>query len=176
MFSLVCHPQTPAMKVGAVKVGWSVAGDGLLHLRWQVDGVGALVAPGKATPGRADGLWQATCFELFLKGAGSAYREFNFSPSGQWAAYHFSHYRKGMAEQPMPVAPVIMPAAEGESFACTVSLPADVLAGAAHAGLSAVIEEQGGRKSYWALAHQPGDPDFHAAACFTIAIGAAEQP
>jgi len=34
-------------------------------------------------------------------------------------------------------------------------------------GLSAVIEETSGRKSYWALAHPPGKADFHHADCFT---------
>jgi hypothetical protein len=35
-------------------------------------------------------------------------------------------------------------------------------------GLSAIIEETDGTKSYWALAHPEGDkPDFHDAACFT---------
>jgi hypothetical protein len=34
-------------------------------------------------------------------------------------------------------------------------------------GLSAVIEETTGNKSYWALAHAPGKPDFHCTDCFT---------
>ena len=34
-------------------------------------------------------------------------------------------------------------------------------------GLSAVLEEKDGTKSYWALAHPRGDkPDFHAPDCF----------
>ena len=34
-------------------------------------------------------------------------------------------------------------------------------------GLSAVLEEKDGTKSYWALAHSEGDkPDFHDPACF----------
>ena len=33
-------------------------------------------------------------------------------------------------------------------------------------GLSAVIEEIDGTKSYWALAHGKGPPDFHNSACF----------
>ena len=34
-------------------------------------------------------------------------------------------------------------------------------------GLSAVLEEQDGTKSYWALGHPNGDkPDFHDPACF----------
>jgi hypothetical protein len=33
-------------------------------------------------------------------------------------------------------------------------------------GLSALIEDTSGRKSYWALAHPSGRPDFHHADCF----------
>ena len=33
--------------------------------------------------------------------------------------------------------------------------------GACQLGVSAVIEETNGRKSYWALAHPPGKADFH---------------
>jgi hypothetical protein len=40
-------------------------------------------------------------------------------------------------------------------------------------GLSAVIEETSGRKSYWALAHPLGHPDFHHADCFALQIPAA---
>ena len=38
-------------------------------LRWKVEGAGKLVAPSFAGKGRADNLWQHSCFELFLKGA-----------------------------------------------------------------------------------------------------------
>ena len=38
-------------------------------------------------------------------------------------------------------------------------------------GLSAILEEKDGTKSYWALAHPPGDkPDFHAADCFAASL------
>ena len=40
-------------------------------------------------------------------------------------------------------------------------------------GLSAVIEEAGGRLSYWALAHPPGRPDFHHSDCFALELAAA---
>jgi hypothetical protein len=36
-----------------------------------------------------------------------------------------------------------------------------------HLGLSAVIEDTNGGKSYWALTHPPGGPDFHHSDCFT---------
>jgi hypothetical protein len=39
-------------------------------------------------------------------------------------------------------------------------------------GLSAVIEEKDGTKSYWALAHPPGKPDFHHKDCFALTLPA----
>jgi hypothetical protein len=53
------------------------------------------------------------------------------------------------------------------------SLPKDV---PWRLGLSAVIEEMSGRKSYWALAHPPGKPDFHHADGFVHEVAAAQQP
>jgi hypothetical protein len=45
--------------------------------------------------------------------------------------------------------------------------------GAWRLGLSAVIEETNGRKSYWALSHPPGKPDFHHSDCFALELPAA---
>ena len=43
-------------------------------------------------------------------------------------------------------------------------------------GLSAIIEETDGTKSYWALAHPPGEePDFHDPACFALELAAASD-
>ena len=39
-------------------------------------------------------------------------------------------------------------------------------------GLSAVIEEEGGAKSLWALRHGEGKADFHADACFAARLAA----
>ena len=51
---------------------------------------------------------------------------------------------------------------------------ATITADAAHRwrlGLSAVLEERDGTKSYWALAHPPGDtPDFHHEDCFAAQL------
>ncbi len=38
--------------------------------------------------------------------------------------------------------------------------------------LSAVIEETDGTKSYWALRHPPGAPDFHHPDCFALTLEA----
>ena len=43
-------------------------------------------------------------------------------------------------------------------------------------GLTAVVEETGGRISYWALAHPAGRPDFHRADCFVLELPAPVTP
>jgi len=40
-------------------------------------------------------------------------------------------------------------------------------------GLSAVIEEESGALSYWALAHPPGRADFHHSDCFALELAPA---
>jgi hypothetical protein len=45
----------------------------------------------------------------------------------------------------------------------TIAVPADTNW---QLGLSAVLEEKDGTKSYWALAHPGEKPDFHDAGCF----------
>ena len=39
-----------------------------------------------------------------------------------------------------------------------------------HLGLSAVLEEKNGTKSFWALAHGDGLPDFHNPDCFVAKL------
>lgn len=125
----------------------------------------ALVLPIPAMPCRKDGLWESTCFELFLRDAGPEYLEFNFSPSGQWAAYGFSGYREGMRPLPLEAPPIIEIGNQTGRYSLSVALR---LPGAAPPGfgISAVIEARGGARSYWALAHPQGKPDFHHADCF----------
>lgn len=61
----------------------------------------------------------------------------------------------------LPHEPIIS-SSSSEWFEMHVTLPLDFAARAPlRLGLSAVIEEKGGRKSYWALAHPPGKADFH---------------
>ena len=148
-------------------------GNGAL-LEYSIKGAGELIVPKRGPPARKDGLWNATCCELFVRSPGEdRYWEFNFSPSGQWAAYSFSAYRNGMNAHSVDVEPHIECAAGGGSFV----LEADVDLGGLPPGpletaISVVIEETGGTRSYWALAHPPGKPDFHHPACFTAFIPA----
>lgn len=121
-------------------------------------------------PGRGDDLWQTTCFEAFLREEGEdAYREWNFAPSGQWAAYDFTGHRDGRTD-----AEVAAPYVRIEdnmtwwALGATITVDADTQW---QLGLSAILEEKDGTKSYWALAHPDGDkPDFHDPVCFAARL------
>ena len=117
-------------------------------------------------PARAEGLWETTCFEAFLRMKGEeAYREWNFAPSGNWAAYDFASHREGKSDAEA-AAPYIRVEDNLTWFAvgATIALPTEKVW---DLGISAVLEEKDGTKSYWALAHNEDEkPDFHDAACF----------
>jgi hypothetical protein len=129
--------------------------------------VGQIRVPQKRTPTRTDGLWQSTCFEAFVRRAPSqAYQEFNFSPSLEWAAYRFDDYRRGMTAETTAAAPRIDVHTSESELRLSATLDLSGLAALPgtddwRLALSAIIEEESGRKSYWALAHPPGKPDFH---------------
>jgi hypothetical protein len=145
-----------------------------LALRYIVRGdIGQLALPAAAERGFADELWRHSCFEVFAGSvSGGAYHEFNFSPSTQWATYRFSGYRSGMqsVDPPQPPEIDVDVAADHAQLSARVHGLTE-----AHDffGLSAVIEEMDGTKSYWALAHPPGKPDFHHKDCFALELPAA---
>ena len=172
-FSLVPHPDTPPKQVRAVGAEiWMTEFNEVL-IEFKVDGSKALRLPTWKSPARRDGLWQTTCFEMFLMCEDSRYFEFNLSPSTEWAIYAFDSYRRGMRSLEVDVAPRLEFSASADAFLLKADIdlgqiPSEKLALA----LSAVIEETDGTKSYWALAHPPGKPDFHAPACFAATLAA----
>jgi|SRR5579862_1080635 len=143
-----------------------------LILSYVVSGrIGDLRLPPVVTAARADELWQRTCFEAFvLPSASLGYYEFNFSPSTQWAAYQFDGYRSGMRVAAEIGAPRIEVRSTADSYTLQASLELDGLSWPWRLGLSAVLEETNGRKSYWALAHPTGKADFHHADCFALEL------
>jgi len=144
-----------------------------VRLRWRIEGSEWLVLPSIGSKKRADGLWQSTCFELFLRPeGGESYSEWNLSPSRGWNAYDFDGYRAGMRERDVDQAPdgVIH---TGSKFSLyDVAIPRAALPdGPCLMALTAVIVEGGGAKSYWSIAHPPLDkPDFHDLACFAATL------
>jgi hypothetical protein len=181
--ALLLHPTSLSIAVTRIEVEITRPQAGRLVLAYVVTGrIGDLVVPRAAAPTRTDELWRHTCFEAFVRRPpGKAYYEFNFAPSTQWAAYQFSGYRSGMRVGSEIGAPRIEVDSAPERYILRASLELDEVLlvasggergqGAAwRLGLSAVIEEAGGRQSYWALAHPQGRPDFHHSDCFALEV------
>jgi hypothetical protein len=148
-----------------------------LQVKFRLSGdIAALVLPMPAEPARTDGLWRHTCFEVFIAAADSPeYWEFNFSPSGAWAVYHFGAYRAGMEPVVEATAPVITQEAGAGEFTLVVTLdlgwlPRAFAGSGLRLGLTAVIEDRAQGLSYWALKHGAEKPDFHRADGFLVAL------
>lgn len=168
IFELHCHPATPSRALRAVHVALDRRAQ-FWHLDYFLIGdVTQIVLPARAQPGFADRLWQHSCGEAFIAPqAGASYREFNFSPSGQWAIYDFTGERQGG----QPLSASISPPRVGwrqaaDALVLSVDFSADLLP--SHGpwlwGLCAVIEEASPTwrgRSHWALAHHSPQPDFH---------------
>ena len=82
---------------------------------YRIEGAtGRLRLPLPVSARRTDGLWQHTCFEAFLKAdASDSYYEFNFAPSGEWAAYRFGGRRIDPTSPDMPAPAIELPALRG---------------------------------------------------------------
>jgi hypothetical protein len=135
---------------------------------------------------RRDGLWNHTCFEVFVAAADrSSYLELNLSPSGDWNAYAFERYRVG-GNPVEGVSPPLLGAersSSGPSFAWHGSLRGDSerrpSAGELHEllnapsllmGATAVLEYTSGARAHWALVHAGTKPDFHLRESFLLAL------
>jgi hypothetical protein len=171
---LVCHPLGPDTQVRTIRASLAPQEGGGLLLNYRLEGLFAgLRIPDTDTRLPPERLWAHTCFELFVAEAGgSAYREFNFSPNGQWMRFDFSAYRQH-GDAPIGPAPSVQVSRGAESLDLTVRLAADALPnGELRLGLSAVVEHADGSHRYWALRHPPGQPDFHHRDGFTLALKA----
>jgi len=173
MLSLVPHPDFPSAAVRTIAVDVDRQARGELVLRYHVTGdLGAVAWPSlNGAAERVDGLWQHTCFEAFVGYADEpAYCELNFA-AAKWAAYQFDDYRAGMRN--------LDRAEYNGHWVSGIGL------GVVHArlpdldqkrdwrlGVSVVVEAKDGGKSYWALKHPPGKPDFHHADCFAARLAA----
>jgi hypothetical protein len=139
-------------------------------VRFTVEGELSRVHVPPPRPARlVDGLWRHTCCEIFIEPKGDTlYREFNFSPSTEWAAYEFHRYREGSLLTDPALDPRIA-VRRGEDrleLEARVPYPAQ----ASSIALSVVIEDRAGLLSYWALRHPPGKPDFHHPVGFALEL------
>lgn len=168
MLRLLPHPSSAPRAVRSVDVALGRTANGYRFWYFLIGDIAQIVVPPASSRGRrADDLWRTTCFEAFLKGDGEAYWEFNFSPSGDWAAYMFDRYREGRRD--MSSAVTVHPS-KLDNLLCVEALMNANFDRNTRLCLSAVVEERDGTKSYWSLAHPDGPPDFHHDACFATRL------
>ena len=184
--SLAPHPGTPSTAVRTIDVRLCRATGGTLTVKYVLEAdLDRLRVPTPRPPRIADRLWEHTCFEIFVRRQGvPGYHEFNLAPSGEWAAYAFERYRAGtplMDEALNPQITVRVRRDPRRGPVATGKLELDALIRLeslspmyAHAdlalALSAVVEERGGARSYWALEHPDGKPDFHHPDAFALQL------
>ncbi len=181
---LVCHPDTPQDALLGIRVWIGRKGPAHLSIEFRALGdMSRIVWPtdGNNRDGtwiKADDLWKNSCFEMFGRSPGTIeYFEMNFATSGLWASYNFSDYRSGLRKSEVDLAKGVIELRERRTkMMAVVGLPESHLQMELQLGLSAVIEETDGTKSYWALAHPPGAPDFHHPTCFAATLPAPTLP
>lgn len=163
MHPLMLHVACDLGPVRAVTASVTATAQGC-EAEFAFDGaIADIILPPPAAPARRDNLWQTTCFEIFWQPlGGTAYREFNLSPSGQWAAYDFDSFRAGMRDAPVDSITIAC-SQRGAGLVLTASIAAD-LPVPAQVALNAIVEHADGSKQYWALAFPPGRPEFHSEA------------
>ena len=156
--------------------------DNMLRITYRVKGdIAKLTIPAKCSPRRAERLWEHTCFEVFIRSDDDpSYYEFNFSPSGEWAAYSFRGYRDGMSLHDENWSPEIFVRREADRIELDAVLRLDRLSAIRtgsrlRIGLSAVIEANDGTLSYWALKHPVAKPDFHHPDSFALELASPSQ-
>ena len=166
--ALSCYPTPASDAVHGIDIRLARDPAGSLTLQYvlRADMLHVRIPP-KAPSVRADGLWTHTCFEAFIAPAvGAAYYALNFSPSLQSAIYSFGAYRQGMSPTDVTVPPRLAVRSFDDRLELDAIIRLDDLKAlqGAHTlklAATAVVEDEGGTLSYWALKHAPGKPDFH---------------
>lgn len=183
------HPTSPdAAEPGSGPVGRLLAtmfappeGGAVFEFRLEDSSLGKLAIPAAQPPGPADGLWQHTCFEVFLGVPGEPqYREYNFSPSGQWAVYAFRAWRERIEDFVPAATPTVTCMQADGTLVLEAHVPAELLptvpAGSdLQVNLAAVIERKDGQFEYWTLRHVAAQPDFHARETFVLTLATAAR-
>lgn len=167
-----------ASPAGRVLATMSAAPDGSAWFEFRLEDCrpGALRIPPAAPAGAADALWRHTCFEVFLGVPDEpGYREFNFSPSGQWAVYDFRAWRERNADFRPGAEPQLECTVRDDGLVLQAHVPAAALPKVPpgtelEVGLATVLERSDGELEYWAVQHVAAQPDFHARSTFVLML------
>ena len=167
--ALACYPTTLTDAVRGINVCVQRDPSGLLAVRYVLRAEMLHVRMPPAQPAaRADGLWKHTCFEAIIAPgpADGGYNELKISPSRQRAINSFEAYRKGMSPTEVTAPPALAVRRFHDRLELDAAIDLSDLTGVREArtlklAVTAVVEDDSGTLSFWALKHAPGKPDFH---------------
>lgn len=165
---LVLHPDCTPGSITRIEASIEPTDQGCRATFTAHGDLNRIAIPAPAETGRFDDLWKTTCFEIFWSHDGTAYREFNLSPSSRWACYDFDGFREGMRDAPAEVE--IAFTRGGDWLQLIADIRADLPVPATVA-LNGIIEDHDGVNRFWALEFAQGKPEFHASACRALNLG-----
>jgi hypothetical protein len=122
------------------------------------------IFPKKLKLKRADELWKATCFELFLANDDEVYYELNFSPSLEWNFYVLDTYRTEPKELEFKEEPHIGFSHKNNEFNIVFELEANAInfKNFKYYNLATILLSKERRRTFWSVKHLNTQPDFHA--------------
>jgi len=111
---------------------------------------------------RADELWKATCFELFLANSKKEeYYELNFSSSLAWNFYYLKTYRADVTEVTNVSTPQIELHKTNNSFKITIELELENLEEFDICNVACIVLRKNEERTFWSKKHQNSVADFH---------------
>jgi hypothetical protein len=171
-FTLIPHPAAPSATVERITAIATRPSRDTIALTYRIHGaLDAIRWPDPAAPEFAHELWMHTCFEAFIAGEGDFYRELNLSPSTRYAIYDFNGYRGVMRDAGERDIRLSFDR-DTAMLSAEVAMPALAEVAEWRLGLTTVIEDASGAKSFWALHHPRTEPDFHNQAGFVARLAA----
>ena len=118
--------------------------------------------PSKSEKKRANELWKATCFELFLANSkNEAYYELNFSSSLAWNFYYLSGYRADVKEVQNISNPQIEVYKSDNEFKIVIEMELETLEEFDSCNVACILLNKKNKRTFWSVQHHLNRPDFH---------------
>jgi len=134
-----------------------------LYLSFSVKGdIDNYIFPSPSKVKRADELWKATCFELFLAhGDSKEYYELNISPSLAWNFYYLKDYRANIQEVKLSSPITLHTDKEKNSYTIECKLEGFDFKKFDTYNITAILLTQKEERTFWSLKPMKNIPDFH---------------
>jgi len=111
--------------------------------------------------GRHVGLWQQTCFEVFIQPSGvKKYFEINLTPQKAWNVFSFDDYRMPQPPRELPGAHLVSFNFKAGELKATFKVPEADLRKINVSFCSVVVLKDTG-VTYWSVKHADTKPNFH---------------